>query len=127
MLFDGRPELPIATLQPAVRGRRMRADLRRWIDARRAWLRPRLVPLMVACVGLFATLGAAKGVLAYSYEPLRLPVRSTVWSAAPYHHDHELWRPQHGRYDGPPVRLLIRPLAPNDPYVELTIGNRISR
>lgn len=128
MLFDGRTELPIATLQPAVRSRRIRADLRRWFAARAAWLRPRAVPLTVACISLFATLGAAKGVLMWStYEPLRLPVHSTAWPTAPYHHDHETWRPHNGRYDGPPIRLLLRPLRPGDQYLELTIDTRNSR
>jgi len=128
MLFDGpRAELPIATLEPAVRGRRMRADFHRWRVARWAWLRPRIVPLLVACGGLFAILGAVKAVGRWSHEaPLRLPVRTELSVTPPHHADYDQWRYARlraGHDDGPePVRLLIRPIAQGDRYIELTIG-----
>jgi cytochrome c-type biogenesis protein CcmH/NrfG len=119
MLFDGpRAELPVATLEPAVRGSRLRADFDRWVMARGAWLQPRLVPLVVACAGLFATLGAVQAIGAWQHEaPLRLPVHGRLTVTAPHHapRGHE------------PVRLLLRPIAPGDRYLELTIGTPDSR
>lgn len=110
----------------------MRADLHRWLAERGAWLRPRAVPLIVACAGLFATLGAVKAVGKWSHEaPLRLPVQGRLTISPPDHTRYEQWRLERARAghdDGPePVRLLLRPIAPGDRYLELTIGTADSR
>jgi hypothetical protein len=122
MLFDGPPsELPIATLRPSVLGRRtILVDLGAWLAHRRAWLRPRAVPLLAALVGLFATLGAVKAIGLWSHrEPLQLAVHAIRLDRAPPH----AWHAQLTVQRGPaPVRILLRPLTPSDHYVELTIG-----
>lgn len=130
MLFHGRPELPVATLQPAVRSRRVRADLRRWLDAQLGWLRPRLVPLLVACIGLFATLGAARGILRYA-QCERLRLHSELWT--------EAWdapglvrlrvsaRDVTFERGAPEPLLLIRPTTPGGLYIGLRLDSTNSR
>jgi hypothetical protein len=122
MLFDGPPpELPTATLRPSVIGRRtILIDLASWLAHRQAWLRPRAVPLLAALAGLFATLGAVKAIGLWSHrEPLQLVVHATALDRAPCAPlvDEGL------RHPGPPILLMIHPLTPGDPYIELAISN----
>jgi hypothetical protein len=59
MLFDVRPQLPIAELRSRTWSASLRARTRAAVTARLAWLRPRLLPLAVAITSAFALLGAA--------------------------------------------------------------------
>jgi hypothetical protein len=59
MLFDVRPQLPVAELHSRTWSASVRARTRAVIAARLAWVRPRLVPLVVATASAFALLGAA--------------------------------------------------------------------
>ena len=118
MLFDGPPsELPIAMLRPSVlRPRTLVGDLAAWSTDRRAWLRPRAVPLLAAFIGLFATLGAVKAIGRWSHrEPLQLAVHATRLDREP---DRTVTEPG----ERAPVRIVIRPLTPGGRYLELTIG-----
>jgi len=120
MLFDGPPsELPIATLRPTVRGRRHRflVELSHGRARCTAWLRPRAVPLIVAFASLFVMAIWVGG------EPLALSMQAReVDEPTPYKHG---WCTDHSahlsRLD-PTIRIVIRPLTPNDRYTELTIG-----
>lgn len=120
MLFDGDARLPIATLRPSVHPRRtIFVDLGAWLAERRAWLRPRAVPLLAALVGLFATLGAVKAIGLWSNrESLRLAVHATQLDRATALEVIDAQR----RFRAPPILLMIQPLTPSDHYVELTIG-----
>jgi hypothetical protein len=130
MLFDGPPsELPIATLRPTVRGRRRRfaVELERWLAVRRAWLRPRAVPLLVAFASLFATLGSIKAIAIWTNgEPLALSMRARMTSTQPSAEAEAEPAPRgclrYREAHRPPVRIVLRPLAPGDRYTELTIG-----
>jgi hypothetical protein len=70
MLFDGlAAELPTATLLPGTAEARRRVlggHLRRWLDDRWAWLRPRTVPMIVAFAGMMAVLGTTKYLSSYA-------------------------------------------------------------
>jgi hypothetical protein len=63
MLFDlGDGELPVATLRPRAAGAHAHAafgELERWSSERWAWLRPRLVPVIVAAIGMVFVLLSA--------------------------------------------------------------------
>jgi hypothetical protein len=59
MLFDVRPQLPVAELHSRTWSASVRARTRAVIAARLAWVRPRLLPLAVATASAFALLGAA--------------------------------------------------------------------
>lgn len=68
-LFDGLAELPTATLLPGTAEARRRvigSHLRRWLDIRWAWLRPRAVPMIVALAGMMAVLGTTKYLSSYA-------------------------------------------------------------
>ena len=58
MLFDRSRELPIATVRRARHAKLavLAGDLRRWLDLRWDWLRPRMVPVLVALASLFAVM-----------------------------------------------------------------------
>jgi hypothetical protein len=58
MLFDRMRELPMATVRRAPHGQLavLGGDLRRWLDVRWKWLRPRTVPVLVAVASLFAVM-----------------------------------------------------------------------
>lgn len=60
MLFDRGSELPQATIQraPAEWGDVVAGDFMRWLGTRWTWLRPRLVPVVVALVGMLGMLEA---------------------------------------------------------------------
>ena len=79
MLFDGAPaELPTATLRPGAalaRHRILGGHLRRWLDDRWTWLRPRTVPMIVAFAGMIAVLGTTKYLSTYACTA---PHRSAV-------------------------------------------------
>jgi hypothetical protein len=125
MLFDGPPsELPIATLRPSVLGRRtILIDLAAWLAPRQAWLRPRAVPLLAACLGLFATLGAVKAIGLWSHrEPLQLAVHANQLDREPARSATDDASRAQLPSTAAPVRILLRPLTPSDPYIELTIG-----
>ena len=82
MLFDGPPaELPTATLVPSglPTARQIAGDFDRWLARRWAWLAPRAIPMLVATLGLVATLACVKyaGVWARSSR-LSLGVHSRV-------------------------------------------------
>jgi hypothetical protein len=59
MLFDVRPQLPIAELHSRSWAASLRARSRAVVMARLAWLRPRALPLVVAITSAFVLLGAA--------------------------------------------------------------------
>jgi hypothetical protein len=119
MLFDGDAQLPVATLRPSVHVRRtIFVDLGAWLAERRAWLRPRAVPLLAAMIGLFATLGTVKAVGLWSNgESLQLRVHAFQLDGAQYYP-----RPDESfRWRGPPILLLIQPLGPGEHRVALTL------
>jgi hypothetical protein len=119
MLFDGPPaELPTATLVPSglPTGRQIAGDLDRWLALRWAWIAPRAIPMLVATLGLVATLACVKyaGLLARSSR-LSLGVHSRVSDTPP----HEL-SVRHGRIQA--TEIVIRPLnQAHDHYIILTI------
>lgn len=60
MLFDQPRDLPVAMLRqaPPTATARLVRDLRGWWAARYAWLQPRRVPVLVAFLGMLATVQA---------------------------------------------------------------------
>jgi hypothetical protein len=68
--FDRTPiALPIATLRASQRHPRYRVlagDLQRWLLDRWLWLRPRTLPIVVACAALFAMRSAVERLSAYA-------------------------------------------------------------
>lgn len=61
--FDtGHAELPTAILQRSAHSKDRLLDgyLRHWLATRSAWLRPRIVPMIVAFAGMFAVMGAGR-------------------------------------------------------------------
>ncbi len=117
MLFDGDAQLPVATLRPSAHVRRtIFVDLGAWLAERRAWLRPRAVPLLAAMIGLFATLGTVKAVGLWSNgESLQLRVHAFQPDQYdPLPDENPRWR-------GPPILLLIQPLGPGEHRVALTL------
>jgi hypothetical protein len=60
MLFDQPRELPVATVHraPGSIGSRIAGALQRWIAARWSWLSPRMVPVIVAAIGLVLVVNA---------------------------------------------------------------------
>jgi hypothetical protein len=122
MLFDGPPaELPTATLVPSglPTSRQIAGDLDRWLSRRWAWLAPRAIPLLVATLGLVATLASVKyaGLWARSSR-LSLGVHARTADTPP----HELGA-RRGRIQA--IELVIRPLnlsgQQHDHYIVLTI------
>jgi hypothetical protein len=78
MLFDLPPgELPRATVRPRRSRAQMAAwsgDLTRWLGARWTWLRPRLLPVVVAFAGMFAMIASANYLRSFAQPPERLTV-----------------------------------------------------
>lgn len=85
MVFDGpRAKLPTAMLRPSrpstirsrskseqarqVRRGAIARDLDLWLSLRWEWVRPRMVPLLAAFIGLLLTLGAVKYTSRLSYD-----------------------------------------------------------
>jgi hypothetical protein len=126
MLFDGPPsELPIATLRPSVHGRRRRLVVELAYHGARgvAWLRPRAVPLLVAFASLFVMLGSIKAIAIWDREPLALAMQARAVAPRPVERRSWCTRGVAWQTAGrAPVRILLRPLTPNDHYTELTIG-----
>ncbi len=60
MLFDRPASLPIATVRSSSHLVTFKNQLRGTRDRSWRWMRPRLVPLMVAIVGMLAVLGSAE-------------------------------------------------------------------
>jgi hypothetical protein len=125
MVFDGPgAKLPIATLRRSALHPRRRAiigDLDRWLSTHWEWVRPRTVPLLAAFLGLLVTLGAVKYVMVYAYsENLALQLHARVLEGRPAHDD-AAWqcRVTMSRIDGVPS-VVLKPIAPGDPYIELT-------
>jgi len=121
MLFDGPPaELPTAKLLPSglPTGRQIIGEIDRWLDRRWAWIAPRAIPLLVATLGLVATLASVKyaGLWARSSR-LSLGVHARVSDTSPHP---SLALIRHGRLA--PTEIVIRPLnLQRDHYVILTI------
>jgi hypothetical protein len=127
VLFDEpSAQLPTATLRPIALQARRRAvivHLDQWLSIRWNWLRPRMVPLMAAFVGLLLTLGVVKyaGLLASDAGQLRM--RPRAYDARSYRHAHQrhvlLERDRNGRAL---IRIVIQPLpGDGEKYVELTL------
>jgi len=130
---DGSPAgLPTATLRATAhqsRHRLLLGDFQRWLVGRWAWLRPRSIPLLVACAalpGMIALADAIKHPSRQGPDDLRLHVRIDV-SGTPGHvavsdGPAALQNPAASSYAtetvlvGPPTRTLciasIRPPAP---------------
>ena len=60
MLFDRPASLPIATVRSSSHMVTFKNQLRSTRDRSWRWMRPRVVPLMVAIVGMLAVLGSAE-------------------------------------------------------------------
>jgi hypothetical protein len=128
VLFDGPPaELPLATLRPTVAAawfRRLLGDLYRSISRsisrglsrRLAWLRPRVVPLIVAFASMLAMLAAVKYAALWARsERLTLGVHTRISDTPPR-------RPNPGdRARRHPTEIVVRPIGIHDHYLVLTI------
>jgi hypothetical protein len=83
VIFDHGPiEFPIATIvphDPASRVRVLVADIRRWLAARWAWLRPRTVPVVVAALGATFVIASAE-YLSHGHGTRAQPAPSAVSS-----------------------------------------------
>jgi hypothetical protein len=73
MLFDLPPgELPRATLRPRRSRGQMSVwsgDFDRWLGARWTWLRPRVIPVLVAVAGMFAVIASANYLRTFAQRP----------------------------------------------------------
>jgi hypothetical protein len=120
VLFDGPPaELPLATLRPTVAAgwcRRLLGDLDRSLARRLAWLRPRVVPLIVAFAGMLAMLAAVKYAALWARsERMTLGVHTRISDTPPR-------RPSPGdRARRHPTEIVVRPIGIHDHYLVLTI------
>lgn len=72
MIFDRAPAaLPEAKLRPRELDTRLWAEVRAWLLARWAWLRPRWIPVVAAIAGLIGSLASAKYLSEYTEHPPR--------------------------------------------------------
>lgn len=120
MLFDGPPaELPIATLRSTISPERRRvalAHVDRWLSQRWAWLRPRAVPLVVACACMLATLAAVKYAALWARdERVTLEVHTRITDAPPRRTTLD------DRVRRHPTEIVVRPIGMHDRYLILTI------
>jgi hypothetical protein len=69
MLFDQPPaELPVAVVMSKSRKTQVVTGISAWLVARWRWFRPRTVPMIVACVGLFAVVAFANYLKTYGRD-----------------------------------------------------------
>jgi len=88
VIFDHGPaEFPVATVVPHDPGSRARvlvADLGRWLAARWTWLRPRMVPVVVAALGASLVIASAEYLShAHGSLPERTPAMTSTIVSAP--------------------------------------------
>jgi hypothetical protein len=126
MLFDRPPsELPTATLRRSVHVRRGAPvlGLERGLSKLGAWLRPRRIPLLVAFASLFAMLGALETITSPGQRVRVVASGPLTRGPGPGAHASaaggEL-RPC-GEATRPPVRFVLRPLAPGGHTTVLTL------
>jgi hypothetical protein len=116
MLFDGLPaELPTATLLPGTRHDRHRVlggHLRRWLDHRWAWLRPRTVPMIVAFAGMIAVLGTTRYLSTYACAIPRQGIM--IYADNPAPHTLKIRA-------GSPGHIHIAPVRPGSRDVTITL------
>jgi hypothetical protein len=123
MVFDGPgAKLPTATLRRSAmqpRRRLIAGDLDRWLASRWEWVRPRALPLLAAFVGLVVTLGAVKYVMVYAYsENLALHMHARALEIRPSGAALQCEPPT--AHTAGAVQILLEPIAPGEPYIELT-------
>jgi hypothetical protein len=76
MLFDQPRELPIATIRSTRTP--LAISLSQWLAARWSWLRPRMVPVLVAAIGMVLVLNAVN----YLAHPPAAPIAASAAPAA---------------------------------------------